>query len=447
MSARHEVVAGRRLGGALHDNGNAFYDAPVRLVRFAALGNSLHSFDRLPAGVTVENVCLLAEDGGESQGVLYTRGDATSVVCFMHPRGDQSRHWAMPALLEAGFAVFGHAGRYLLNDSDFVYEHILADVAAASVRLRERGYRHVIAVGNSGGGPLFAFYQAQALTAAAERLADTAAGEPCALRRLAMPPFDALVHLATHLGQGKLMLDNIDPSVLDESCELSCDGSLDMYDARNGYRVPPASSRYSAEFLTRYRTAQAERIRRIDHAARAMIDDNEYFLRLLEGPEACRLTTEARTFAERRAYANQYLQVHRTQAHPALLDLSVFPNRRQIGSFYSERPDICNYLAVGFGKWQTPRAWLSTWSVFASRASTLACLPRITVPTLVIAFTGDNMVFPGELEQIYEHSPAPDKALHYVDCDHFGMPLATAPGHGGRAEVDRILTAWLRARF
>jgi len=419
----------------------------MRLVRFSALGNSLHSFERLPSAVATENVVLSAEDGGESQGVLYTRGGERSVIVFMHPRGDQSRHWAMPALLEAGFAVFGHAGRYLLNDSDFVYEHVLADVAAASVHLRDRGYQHVIAIGNSGGGTLFALYQAQALTVAHERFADTAAGDPCALRTLNMPAFDGIVHLATHLGQGKLMLDNIDPSVIDESDALSCDPALDMYDARNGYRVPPESSHYADEFLLRYRAAQGARIRRIDQIARTMIDDNRRFQTLLAALDGQNASRDERAFLERRAFASQYIQVHRTQANPALLDLSLYPNQRQIGSFYSERPDVCNYLAVGFGKWQTPRAWLSTWSVFASRASTLACLPRIDVPTLVIAFTGDNMIFPGELEQIYEHSPASDKAMHYVAGDHFGRPLPSDPDRGGRDEVDRILAAWLRARF
>ncbi len=424
----------------------------MRLVRFTALGNSLHSFDRLPDGVQIENVVLCAEDGGESQGVLYSRHAHTgkrerSVVCFMHPRGDQSRHWAMPALLEAGFAVFGQAGRYLLNDSDFVYEHVLADIAAACVHLRDRGYEHVIAVGNSGGGTLFALYQAQALTPPQERLADTAAGDACALRTLTMPAFSGMVHLATHLGQGKLMLDNIDPSVVDESDPLSCDASLDMYDARNGYRVPPEPSHYEPDFLARYRVAQSGRVARIDNIARAMIAENRRFQTLLGTPDAARISGAERQLMERRAYAGQYIQVHRTQANPALLDLSLLPNQRQIGSFYSERPDVCNYFAVGFGKWQTARAWLSTWSVHASRASTLACLPRINVPTLVIAFTGDNMIFPGELEQIYEHSPASDKTMRYVEGDHFGRPLEGRADHGGRVEVGRILAAWLRARF
>jgi hypothetical protein len=416
------------------------------LMRFTQLGNSLHSYERLPGGVSQENLVFTALDGGESQGVLYTRGGERTVVCFMHPRGDQSRHWAMPAVLEAGFAVLGQAGRYCLNDSDFVYERILFDIAASCALLRERGYERIVAVGNSGGGTLYAFYQAQAVTPPPGRLTDTAAGEPCDLNALVMPPLDGIAHLATHLGQGKLMLDNIDPSVVDESDPLSSDPALDMYDERNGFRVPPESSRYSDDFLARFRAGQLARVGRIDAIARARIHDSRRYLSMLGEPGFARLSPRARQDLERRAVVSQYMQVHRTQANPALVDLSITPNRREIGSFYSERPDLCNYMAAGFGKWQTPRAWLSTWSYLSSRASTLACLPRISVPTLVIAFLGDNMIFPGDLERIHAESPAADKVMHHVDGDHFGnLPRGTASG--GRAEACRLLAEWLASRF
>ena len=105
--------------------------------------------------------------------------------------------------------------------------------------LRERGYERVIAVGNSGGGTLYAFYQAQAVTLPPGRFVDTPAGEPCDLNACVLPALDGMVHIATHLGQGKLMLDNIDPSVVDETDPLSVDPSLDMYNPDNGFRVPP----------------------------------------------------------------------------------------------------------------------------------------------------------------------------------------------------------------
>jgi pimeloyl-ACP methyl ester carboxylesterase len=424
----------------------------MRLVRFTQLGNSLHSFERLPSGVEAENLTFMASDGGESQGVLYRPRDrksarARTVVCFMHPRGDQSRHWAMPAVLEAGFSVLGQAGRYMLNDGDFIYERILLDIAASSLWLRERGFERVIAVGNSGGGTLYALYQAQAVTPPPGRITDTPAGEPCDLNAFVMPPLDAIVHVATHLGQGKLMLDNNDPSVVDENCPVSADSELDMYDERNGFRTPPEPSRYGEEFLARYRAAQLARVARIDAIARAQVERARTFAKLRSEPDFARLSPKAQQSIERQMVASQYIQVHRTQANPALLDLTITPNRREIGSFYSERPDLCNYMAAGFGKWQTPRAWLSTWSYLSSRGSTLLCLPKLTVPTLVIAFTGDNMVFPGDLERIHAESPAPDKAMHHVDGDHFGNPLPSAPDRGGRGEACDILAAWLCARF
>jgi pimeloyl-ACP methyl ester carboxylesterase len=424
----------------------------MALMRFTQLGNGLHSFQSLSSSVNQENVVFTAEDGGESQGVLYTRAHAggereRTVVCFMHPRGDQSRHWAMPAVLEAGFAVLGQAGRYMLNDSDFVYERILLDIAASCVWLRARGFTRVIAVGNSGGGTMYAFYQAQAVTAAPGRLSDTPAGEPCDLNPVLMPPLDGIVHVATHLGQGKLMLDNIDPSVVDERCPVSADPALDMYDEENGFRTPPEPSLYREDFLLRYRTAQLERVARIDAIARAHLERAREFARMRAEPGFVQLSPRAQQWVERGMVQSQYMQVHRTQANPALLDLTITPNRREIGSFYSERPDLCNYMAAGFGKWQTPRAWLSTWSYLSSRASTLACLPAITVPTLVIAFTGDNMVFPGDLERIHAESPATDKAMHHVHGDHFGNPLPDAPHEGARSEACNILATWLSARF
>jgi pimeloyl-ACP methyl ester carboxylesterase len=255
-----------------------------------------------------------------------------------------------------------------------------------------------------------------------------------------MPPLDGIVHLATHLGQGKLMLDNIDPSVVDEHDPLSCDRALDMYDPDNGYRTPPEPSRYDEAFLSRYREAQAARVRRIDAIAHAMLEEARQHRACLESESASALSRRERALLERRAFAGRYLLVHRTQANPALLDPDITPNLRELGSFYSERPDICNYLALGFGKFQTPRAWLSTWSYFASRASTLSCLPDIHVPTLVVAFTGDNMIFPGELELIYERSVASDKQLIYVDGDHFGNP-------GGREQACNAMVAFLSTRY
>ena len=52
-----------------------------------------------------------------------------------------------------------------------------------------------------------------------------------------------------HLGAGKTLQDEIDPSVIDENDPISCDPELDIYRLKNGFTEPPQSSEYSKEFL------------------------------------------------------------------------------------------------------------------------------------------------------------------------------------------------------
>lgn len=418
-----------------------------QIPRYAALGPSLWSFEKLPSGTTVTNVPLTAQDRGESAGVLYRRGGERTVVCMMHPRGDMTRHYAIPYLLEAGYAAFGQAGRWVNNDVALVHEMLLADVAAALSFLREQaGFEHVVLLGNSGGGALYSFYQSQAATPPPGRLRDTAAGDPYDLNAMTLPEADGIVQLATHLGQGVLMLGVIDPSVVDEDDPLSRDPALDMYDARNGFRELPESSSYSEEFLARYRAAQRARVARIDAIARGHVEEQRFWRRQLLDPGFEKLPLAERQHVERRALVGRYLEIHRTEANPAYTDLSLFPSKREIGSFFALRPDVFNYLEAGFGKYQTPRAWLSTWSGLSSRAATLSCLPKITIPTLVLAYSGDNAVFTCDTDAIYEASPAKDKQKVTVDGDHLGLPTKAAPS-GGREPALRHVTEWLRERF
>jgi hypothetical protein len=418
-----------------------------QLARYPAAGPSLWSFERLPDGVRIEPMPILAEDGGESHGTLFTRGGERCVALFMHPRGDMQRHYAMPRLLEAGIATFGQAGRFINNDVNLIHERIILDVAAAIHRLRERGFRKIVLVGNSGGGALYSFYQSQAATAPPGRLEDTAAGDPCDLNKLDLPQADGLVQLATHLGQGKLMLSIIDPSLVDESDPLSIDPSLDMYDAANGFRPLPETSKYSGEFLARYSAAQSARVARIDAIARAHVAEWNHWLRKLGAKDVESLPLAEVQRIERRAFVGRYLAIHRTEANPAYTDLSLFPSERAIGSFFSPRPDVFNYLESGFGKYQTPRAWLSTWSGHSSRASTLDCLPKLALPTLVVAYLGDNAVFSNHTDAIYERSPAKDKQIHRVSGDHLGYGPSGMRDRSGQSAALDVIVPWIKERF
>ncbi len=411
-------------------------------------GMSLWSFERLPEGTIVENVPLVAQDGGESEGVLYSRGGEKSVICFMHPRGDMRRHYAIPALLEAGFACFGQAGRWLNNDSALIHEQIILDVAEALRFLRgQKQLERVVLFGNSGGGALYSLYQSQAATAPASRLKDTAAGDAFDLGRFEMPEADGLIQLATHLGQGKLLEGCIDPSVTDEHDLFSCDPSLDMYDEGNGFRPAPAVSKYDDAFLARYREAQGARVSRLDAIARARIEAQRFFMRRFGTENLDALPVRERQFIERRAFGGSIMQVFRTEAHPAYADLSILPSKRDLGSFAAHRPDLFNYMAPGFGKLVSPQAWLSTWSGHASRASVVDCAPKLTLPTLIASFSGDNVVFSDATDAIFRASAAPDKTRLSFDGDHVGLPTAADAQRDCRGPAVTAIASWLRERF
>src|SRR5258705_11943969 len=120
-----------------------------QLARYPAAGQSLWSFEKLPDGVRVEPMPILAEDGGESHGTLFTRGGERSVALFMHPRGDMQRHYAMPRLLEAGIAAFGQAGRSPNKDGKPIPARLNLGVAAALRRPRARAHATPVTLGTT----------------------------------------------------------------------------------------------------------------------------------------------------------------------------------------------------------------------------------------------------------------------------------------------------------
>lgn len=421
--------------------------ALARIPRYSAAGMSLISFEKLPSGVSYEVVPLTAEDRGESKGVLYTKGGEKTVVCLMHPRADMTRHYAIPHLLEAGYAAFGQEGRWPSNDIACIHEMLISDVAAGVRMLRDRGFQQVVFVGNSGGGSLYSFYQSQAVTVPPGRLAHTPAGDSYDLNRFQLPLADGLVFLAAHLGEGKFLEKAVDPSVTDENDPLSCDPALDMYNPANGFREPPEPSTYSQEFIQHYRAAQVARVARIDAIAHRYIEEQRYFQELVRQPEFDKLSFERRIFLSRRGLVGRYMEIHRTEANLTYTDPSLSASSRDYGSLWSPRPDLFNYLEAGFGKYQTPRAWLSTWSGLSSQAAVLTCLPKMTIPTLVVNYTGDHAIYPEDSEAVYQQSPAKDKQIAHVDADHFGYPLSTKPNHGGREGAMKVILPWLRERF
>lgn len=401
-------------------------------------------FAEVPAGTETTVIPIRASDGVVSRGFLYTRGGERTVVVASHPRGDMSRHYAAPAVLEAGYAFYGHQTRNLNNDVDCEHERVLLDLAAALSHLKnERGFEKIVLLGNSGGGSLLAFYQQQASTTPPGRLTDTAAGEPLDLNAVEMPSADGLVLLGAHAGQGTFMLTGIDPSVIDEDDPLAVDPNLDMYNSANGFREPPEPSKYSQEFLERYRAAQRARVARLDARARGLIADQQRYRQMTQEPGFADLPLEERTYITRRAVVGNYMFVHRTEANPAYLDLSLhaWKSTRRPASIIGPRPDEINYAPAGFGRLVTPRAWLSTWSGLSTRADLLTSVTSVHEPLLVINYTSDNLGFPDDSQAQFDACPAEDKTVHFFKGDHFGYPLTQ------RAKALQSLVEWLAPRF
>jgi len=391
-----------------------------------------------PVGSTSQVLGLRSEDRANSHGVLWLPPGPRprTVLTLMHPRADFHRHYVVPGLLAAGYAVFTQNSRWVGNDSMLIHETVLFDVAAGMQRLREIGFENVIPVGNSGGGSLYTFYVSQAHAVPADRIAHTPAGEPVALEKLSMPPVDAMVYLAAHPGEGLFLLEAIDPSVVDENDPVACDTRIDMYDPANGFREAPTTTTYDRDFVSRYRAAQHERVARIDSHARALVARRrDARRRTMEHPN------EATPWRE--AIAVQFLRIYRTEADPRYVDLSLDASDRDYGSLWTHRPDLFNYGPFGFSRMVTPEAWLSTWSGLSSNASIPARGEAVRVPAIVVGYTGDNGVFREDARLIFDSLGSADKSLVEVAGDHYGFPLGDSGGWGRDRAVASIVE-WLQ---
>lgn len=392
----------------------------------------------LPDGTRIVQQTLITHDGDTTKGILYRSrtGVPGSVFCLMHPRQDLQRHPLIPPLIAAGYAVWAQSGRDAGNDLRLVHEQALLDVGAGLEWLREQEFTNITLVGHSGGAGLFAFYAEQALTEPGRRIAATPGGASTQLPDATLPAPDALALIAPHPGQGRLLLSMIDPSVDREDDPFSVVPELDPYDPANGFGVSPEGSHYSEEFLGRYREAQRARVARIDERA----------LELVSAQRASRKRFKAGSgdrADQRRGILTPVIATYRTDADPRCTDLRLDPSDRPYGSVISARPSVSNYGVTGFGRLTTPEAWLSTWSGLSSNASLTRSLTGVTVPTMIIEFTGDCSVFPSDIRAALTSLAAPDRRHVRIRADHFGRPLEPG-GPSGISVAAKELASWGR---
>jgi len=280
----------------------------------------------------------------------------------IHPTSNFMGHYLIAPLQRRGRAILALNTRYVANDSALIMERAIQDLGAGVRFLRERGYERIVLCGNSGGGSLAAFYQAEA-----EHLTVTTTpdGVPFTLHAGQIPPVDGLAMLAAHPGRAATMVEWIDPSVIDERDMDATDASLDMYNAANG---PP----YDAAWLQRYRAAQRARNDRI----------TDWVLERLAALDAS---------ADTELIKDAPFIVYRTVADPRFLDLTLDPSDRAVA-----RNKRLNYGPTNLGRFSTLRSFLSQWSARLSRADGPSCMARCSVPVLNVMYSADTLVFPAQ---------------------------------------------------
>ncbi len=248
-----------------------------------------------------------------------------AVVC-MHPRVDFTRHYSFPRLLAAGIACLGANTRNPNNDTDTVHEEIILDVGACVAHLRDRGIRHILLLGNSGGGSLNAFYQSQACLPPKKRQQLTPAGAATRLETYEFSPADGMIYISAHAGEGRIINQCIDPAVQAEEDAFASDPDLNMYNPENGFRPAPEWSEYSPDFVERYRAAQLERVRRLDERASALVADTAAAEKLHADPEFALLAeAEQRQLLLREAF-EPVMVIYRTMANLNYTDRHLDPS-------------------------------------------------------------------------------------------------------------------------
>jgi hypothetical protein len=138
--------------------------------------------------------------------------------------------------------------------------------------------------------------------------------------------------------------------------------------------------------------------------------------------------------------------VWRTDADLRCWDLSMDPSDRKLGTLWGADPVNSNLGSIGFGRVVTPESWLSTWSGLSSNASFEKCGNSVEQETLLVEYTGDNAVFPADLDAIYNGLATSRKSRVKVRGNHHGLPLA-AGEEPGQIKVGQSIQTWLRAHF
>lgn len=337
-----------------------------------------------------------------------------TLLVFMHPSTVQHILPVPRSLPERGFHVLCAQNRYFRNDSAMIFEKAILDLGAHIRHAKEvLGYKKIVLVGWSGGGPLITFYQSQAEN---PTLIDTPAGDPVNIKGAGLIPADAVIFQAASVSRARILVEYIDPSVKDELNPDDRIVELDIYDPRNPNKAP-----YTADFIETYRAAQLARMRKIT----AWVKDTIATLK-------SRGTSEI----------ERGFVTHRTMADLRWFDLAIDPNDRKHGVSFIGDPLSSNNGPAGFARFCTLRSWLSQWSIDDSRADAVECVKHIKVPFLAIENGGDDGAPASHIRAVYASATSADKTMKLIPhANHYyaGQPELLK-------EANDTIVEWLSKR-
>jgi pimeloyl-ACP methyl ester carboxylesterase len=316
----------------------------------------------------------------------------TTAVVIIHPTANFLGHYALPALAELGVGAIGMTTRYIGSDANLNVENCLLDIASTIRVLRQRGYERVVLAGNSGGGTIVPYYQAQA----EHPSVTTPPGGGPDLTAADLPKADSIVLYMAHVSRARLNMEWLDPAIIDETVPFGRDPALDAFNPDNG---PP----FSPGFIERYRAAQLARNRRITAWAEQQLAQLEHERHWPQGLDDLAFV------------------VHGTAADLRFLDPTIDASDRPAGTLWG-KTEVTNYLPAGIGRYTTLRSWINQWSVDRTNGNALHWLPKLEAPVLVVGGSADSGSPPVILEQQYNAiQTAPrryllvDGATHYFE--------------------------------
>jgi pimeloyl-ACP methyl ester carboxylesterase len=296
-----------------------------------------------------------------------------TAVLIVHPTANFLGHYSLPALASLGVAAVGMCTRYVGTDSSLNVENCLLDIGAAIKALRQRGYERVALVGNSGGGSIVPFYQAQAEN---PTVTSPPGGVGPDLTAAELPPADTIILSMAHPSRARVSMEWLDPAIIDEAAPFVRDPELDAFNVENG---PP----FSPEFVTAYRAAQLARNWRITGWAKRQLNS-------LTAPGHWPAGLDDLAFV-----------VHGTSADLRFLDPDLDASDRAVGTTLWGRPEIAGYLPAGLNRYTSLRSWINQWSIEDTNGDALKWLPGLRTPTLVVGGSADTGSPPVVLEQLY----------------------------------------------